>query len=34
MVMVMVMVFCKIGHIEANGKLFEHMRDRRDSAIP
>jgi hypothetical protein len=24
---VMIMVFCKIGHIEANGKLFEHMRD-------
>jgi hypothetical protein len=24
----MMMVFCKIGHIEPNGKLFEHMRDR------
>ncbi len=23
----MMMVFCKIGHIEANGKLFEHLRD-------
>jgi hypothetical protein len=26
--LMMMMVFCKIGHIEANGKLFEHMRDR------
>jgi len=25
----MMMVFCKIGHIEPNGKLFEHMGDAR-----
>ena len=25
--LITVMVFCKIGKIEANGKLFEHMRD-------
>jgi hypothetical protein len=24
------MMFCKIGHIEANGDLFKHMHDRRD----
>lgn len=23
----LVMVFCQIGHIEPNGRLFEHMRD-------
>ncbi len=23
----MMMVFCKIGHIEPKGDLFEHMRD-------
>jgi len=23
----MMMVFCKIGHIESNGGLFDHMRD-------
>lgn len=26
----MLMVFCKIGHIEANGGLFDHMRDPRN----
>ena len=26
-VLITVMVFCKIGKIEANGKLFDHMRD-------
>lgn len=26
----MMMVFCKIGHIEPKGELFEHMRDPRD----
>jgi hypothetical protein len=26
-VLVMLMVFCAIGHIEANGDLFKHMRD-------
>jgi len=26
----MMMVFCGIGHIEANGDLFKHMRDPRD----
>jgi len=28
--LLLMMVFCKIGHIEANGKLFEHMRDPHD----
>ena len=26
-VLVMLMVFCRVGHIEANGDLFKHMRD-------
>jgi hypothetical protein len=26
-VLVIVMVFCGIGHIEADGGLFNHMRD-------
>jgi hypothetical protein len=26
----MMMVFCKIGHIEAKGDLFKHMRDLHD----
>jgi hypothetical protein len=26
----MLMVFCRIGHIEANGGLFKHMRDAHD----
>jgi hypothetical protein len=26
----MIMVFCRIGHIEANGGLFNHMRDPHD----
>jgi hypothetical protein len=31
----MMMVFCKIGHIEPRGDLFKHMRDRRSpSALP
>jgi hypothetical protein len=25
--LMMMMVFCKIGHIESNGTLFDHMRD-------
>jgi hypothetical protein len=29
-VLVTVMVFCSIGHIEANGGLFNHMRDPHD----
>ena len=29
-VLVTVLVFCSIGHIEANGKLFDHMRDPHD----
>ncbi len=27
--LLMMMVFCKIGHIEPNGNLFEHLRDPR-----
>jgi len=26
-VMITLLVFCGIGHIEANGDLFKHMRD-------
>ncbi len=33
-VLVTVFVFCGIGHIEANGHLFDHMRDPRDPADP
>jgi hypothetical protein len=26
-VLVTLLVFCRIGHIESNGSLFKHMRD-------
>lgn len=29
-ILITVMVFCKIGHIEANGEQFKHMRDPHD----
>jgi hypothetical protein len=32
-VMVTVMVFCAIGHIEANGDLFKHMREYLDERL-
>jgi hypothetical protein len=32
-VMVTVMVFCAIGHIEANGEMFKHMREYLDERL-
>ena len=32
-VMVTVMVFCTIGHIEANGEMFKHMREYLDERL-
>jgi hypothetical protein len=32
-VMVTVMVFCAIGHIEANGEMFKDMRDYLDERL-